>query len=116
MKNEKDTANSSFSKSGIFALANELQKLQREAVIGTMTFYRPEIERIIRTNNKDRHTIEHTLDALLDVAFDGDILLLFKKLCRYYYNIDPQATADYISYYREMWDSDDGFQRNRRLL
>ena len=107
MKNKEDTENISFSKSEIFALANELQKLQREAVTGTIAFYRPEVERITRTNNQDKNTIEHTLDALLDVAFDSDILLLFKKLCRHYYNINPQATAEYISFYREMWDSDD---------
>ena len=107
MKNKEDTENISFSKSEIFALANELQKLQREAVTGTIAFYRPEDERITRTNNQDKNTIEHTLDALLDVAFDSDILLLFKKLCRHYYNINPQATAEYISFYREMWDSDD---------
>jgi hypothetical protein len=29
------------------------------------------------------------LDQLLDLCFDSDILLLFKKLCRYYYFIDP---------------------------
>lgn len=107
MKKEQDTTNPSFSKSKIFALANELQKLQREAVTGTLAFYKPEIERIIKTNNQDIDTIEHALDALLDVTFDNDVLLLFKKLCRYYYNIDPQATAEYISFYREMWDSDD---------
>ena len=106
MKNELDTGNTSFSKSRIFALADELQKLQREAVMQTLAFYSDEIERIIKIKNPDRSTIEHTLDALLDVAFDSDILLLFKKLCRYYYNINPQATAEYISFYREMWDSD----------
>jgi hypothetical protein len=34
------------------------------------------------------------------------MLLLYKKLCRYYWKINPQATADYINYYREMWDND----------
>jgi hypothetical protein len=32
--------------------------------------------------------------------------MLYKKLCRYYYNIDPQATVEYVNAYRDMWDSE----------
>jgi len=46
------------------------------------------------------------LDGILDFCFDADMLLLYKKLCRYYFNIDPVATVSYINFYREMWDSD----------
>ena len=31
---------------------------------------------------------------------------LFKRLCRYYYTLDPAATADYVHSYRGMWDSE----------
>ena len=43
---------------------------------------------------------------MLDFGFDDRILVLFKKLCRYYYAIDPEATASYVYSYREMWDKD----------
>ena len=33
--------------------------------------------------------------------------MLFKKLCRYYWDIDPIATAGHINAYRDMWDSDE---------
>ena len=33
-------------------------------------------------------------------------LALYKKLCRYYYTLNPAATADYVNYYREIWDTD----------
>ena len=62
---------------------------------------------IINSNSSDKNTIEHTLDALCEVAFDNEVLLLFKKLCRYYYNIDPVATAEQIQFYREMWDNEE---------
>jgi len=29
-----------------------------------------------------------------------------KKLCRYYFHINPTATVEYINAYRELWDSD----------
>jgi len=34
------------------------------------------------------------------------VLIVFKKLCRYYYNIDPQATAEQVQFYRELWDNE----------
>jgi hypothetical protein len=34
-------------------------------------------------------------------------LALYKKLCRYYYTLNPAATADYVNYYREIWDTDE---------
>ncbi len=36
-----------------------------------------------------------TLDGLLDFCFDPEALLLYRKLCRYYFTIDPVATAFY---------------------
>ena len=39
-------------------------------------------------------------------CYDEKILLLYKKLCRYYWDIDPYATAFYINLYREMWDNE----------
>ncbi len=88
-------------------LAKSIVALQKEAVKQTLSVYKPEVERIINSNSRDKNAIEHTLDALCEVAFDNEVLLLFKKLCRYYYNIDPVATAQQIQFYREMWDNEE---------
>lgn len=86
-------------------LAKSIVALQKEAVKQTLSVYKPEVERIINSGSRDKNAIEHTLDALCEVAFDNEVLLLFKKLCLYYYNIDPVATANQIQFYREMWDN-----------
>ena len=78
------------------------QKLARQA----LPEYSVLVEKIIVSKTTDQNRIEHTLDGILDFCFDADVLLLFKKLCRYYFTINPQATAFYINHYREMWDSD----------
>ena len=88
-------------------LANAIVTLQRKAVKQTLQYWKPEAERIINTKSKDIDAIEHTLDALCEVAFDDEVLTVFKNLCRYYYDIDPQATAEQIQFYREMWDHND---------
>jgi hypothetical protein len=44
---------------------------------------------------------------MLGFAGDKKILALYRKLCRYYFHINPQATAEYIKYYKEMYDEDE---------
>ena len=93
-------------------LAKSIVALQNEAVRQTLLSWKPEVDRTICTNSKDVNAIEHTLDALCEVAFDDEILILFKKLCRYYYDIDPAATVEYIQFYREMWDTNEEIKTN----
>jgi hypothetical protein len=79
-----------------------LVELQRQAAEGCA----PVVHDLIRTRSQDTSAIEHTLDRLLDCACHPEGLTLFKSLCRYYFTLDPAATADYIRIYREMWDDD----------
>ena len=90
----------------IFGLIEKLQPLQKKAVEQTWLYYKQEVDLIINSNDRCKKRIEKTLDALLDLAFDNNILKLFKKLCRYYYFISPQATVDYVLAYREIWDEE----------
>ena len=68
--------------------------------------YAQEIDSIINSKATNVKDIERILDSLLGFCYDSNILKLFKTLCRYYYYIDKQAVAEYIEFYREMWDSD----------
>ena len=59
-----------------------------------------EIEDIIRNNLSDNMQIERKLDEMLDILVfyeNDDTLLTFRKLCKYYFDINPQATVDYIN-------------------
>ena len=86
----------------IRTLAGSLRDLQRQAA----QQYLPVVDDILRTRSRDTQHIEHTLDGLLDFCGHEPVLQLYKKLCRYYWDIDPAATADYVNAYREYWDSD----------
>ena len=66
-----------------------------------------EIEDIIKNNISDNTQIERKLDEMLDILLfyeTDDSLLTFRKLCKYYFNINPQTTVDYINYYKEQND------------
>jgi len=69
---------------------------------------KPEVDALIRSRCTDDNTIQRLLDRLLDYApYEGG-LPLFKRLLRYYRYINPHATADYIRFYKEMYEDDDG--------
>lgn len=79
-----------------------LEKLHQQAVEAL----EPSVQGIIASRSRDADLIEHTLDYLLDHACIPQGLALFKRLCRYYSEFNPQATADYVFAYRDLWDSD----------
>lgn len=82
-------------------LAQAARHLARQAV----QEYAPIVEAILYSGCRDTRHIEQVLDGLLDFCFDPNVLLIYKKLCRHYYDIDPTATVSYVHAYREMWDS-----------
>ena len=86
----------------ISAIAEQMQGLQAVAVLQ----YTPVVETIIATHSRDVRQIEQTLDGLLDFCGNEQAPLLYRQLCRQYFDIDPAATAGYINAYRELWDSD----------
>jgi hypothetical protein len=69
--------------------------------------YTPIVDSIISTQCRDVSYIENTLDRLLDFAAHPGGLKLYRRLCRYYWDIDPAATAFYVNAYRQMWDNED---------
>ncbi len=81
-------------------LARGVQKLAREAA----QQYSAEVEAIMKAQSRDSRHIERCLDRMLDFCFDDGMLVLYKKLCRYYFAIDPEATVSYVYAYREMWE------------
>ena len=89
--------------SSVKELAVGLQALHRQAV-EQLT---PLVEGILRSRSRDVRHIEQTLDRLLDHCGYEPAVLLYRRLCRHYWDIDPVATVSYVNAYRELWDSPD---------
>ena len=84
----------------VSTLASLLVELNRQAV----REYTPLVEGILRSKSRDAHQIETTLDGLLDFCGDDGALLLYRRLCRYYYGLDPAAAVEYVHAYQERWE------------
>lgn len=106
----------------IGVLARNIQQLAREA----LHQYGIEVRAILKAQTRDSRRIERCLDGMLDFCFDDGMLVLYKKLCRYYFDIDPEAVVSYVHAYREMWDEQspssisikfrDGFDKPRSRM
>lgn len=81
-------------------LTKDIQRLAKKAVKD----YTADVEAILKERSCDSKRIESCLDGILEFCFDDEMLGLYKKLCRYYYNIDAETTVSYINLCREMWD------------
>ena len=86
----------------LHGLAASLHALNEQVV----REYSPIVEAILRSRSRDARRIEHTLDGLLGFCGHEPALLLYRRLCRHYFAINPVATAEYVHAYREMWDSE----------
>ncbi|MBN1101994.1 MAG: hypothetical protein JXL84_01130, partial [Deltaproteobacteria bacterium] len=64
----------------IAELAKRSQEIAREAV----RLYSTEVEAFLKAQSRDSSRIERCLDGMLDFCFDDEMLVLYKKLYRYY--------------------------------
>ena len=94
-------------KDTLFNSMRDLVMEHQRLTIQARHLYAPEVNGVINENCRDPKRIERLLDCVLDFAFEPQMLLLYKKLCRYYFKINPQVTTSYVYAYRDMWDDDD---------
>ena len=82
---------------------DRMRELEQRAALQ----YRPVVDDILQTGGRDAQHIEHMLDGLLDFCGQEPVVLLYRKLCRDYWQFAPAATAFYINAYRERWEGDE---------
>jgi hypothetical protein len=95
----------------IAELGASLRTLQQQSAAA----YSPVVYDLIARHSRDKKEIESTPDYLLDCACIPEGLSLFKALCRYYYGLNPAATATYVYAYRDLWDSEEAQQQEVAL-
>lgn len=87
----------------ILDLVGSVRELGQRAALQ----YRPVVDDIVRSGSRDAQHIERTLDGLLDFCGHEPVVLMYRELCRHYWQIDPAATGFYINAYRERWDGEE---------
>lgn len=83
----------------IYQIAEQILQLHQKAY----EIYLPLVEDVCsRTVSEEE--LSHLLDDLLNFACDEKILRLYKRVCRYYFDVYPSCIRDYIEAYWEIWE------------
>ena len=102
-----DNTNNTDFMQDIRGIVEQIQRITKEAV----SLIEPQVNEVIRNKINDNNQIELLLDRLLDYAgMDNSGLILFKRLCRYYYKLNPKVAAGYVNTYRDLYD--DTYENN----
>ena len=83
-------------------LGKTISELNTQAVAA----YTPMVEDICAREDVSKNELELLLDWLASSCISDDMIALFKRVCRHFYNQYPQLIADYILFYRELYEED----------
>ena len=86
-------------------------ELMRDSGIPTVVWLSPILPFINDTEENLRGLLDYCVRARVRgilgyAAHNDEALVLFKRLGRYYYPIDPETTASYVMTYKELYESD----------
>jgi len=84
----------------------KLARQQTELLHDAYQAYLPMVENMIATQTTDVKRISEILDSMLSFCFDDKMLLLYRRLCRYLFDLNPKTAAWHITAFREMWDEE----------
>jgi len=104
MKNQREVLEAGYYMDDLVQSIGEIARACSQLARQAEKQYSLEVEDVLGTRCRNPQRIEHLLDGMLDFGFDAAMVRLYKKLCRYYFEINPTATASYVYAYRDMWD------------
>ena len=86
---------------------SEIGKAIQQLNNGLLKFYTPAVQDICNRKNITESELEHFLDYLVSACISDDMIFLFKKVCRRFYKEYPETIAEYIMFYKELYEDAD---------
>lgn len=84
----------------IKVLAERLISLYKQA----FWIYEPMVDEICSGRKVESKELENILDRLVSMCASNEMLGLFKRVCRKFYNQYPDIITDYVLFYKEMYE------------
>lgn len=85
------------------ALAESIANLYRQALL----VYEPIVDDICSGRKVESKELKSVLDGLVSMCASDEMLGLFKRVCRKFYNQYPDIITDYVLFYKEMYEEGD---------
>lgn len=87
----------------IKVLAESIVGLYRQAFL----VYEPIVDNICSGRKVESKELENILDGLVSMCASDEMLGLFKRVCRKFYNQYPDIITDYVLFYKEMYEEEE---------
>ena len=88
----------------INSIVESIKNLNEQAFL----VYKPIVEGICSGRIVEGKELENVLDGLVSVCLSDEMLSLFKQVCRKFYNQYPEIITDYVMFYKEMYEGENG--------
>ena len=88
----------------INSIVESIKNLNEQAFL----VYKPIVEDICSGRTVEGKELEKVLDGLVSVCLGDEMLVLFKQVCRKFYNQYPEIITDYVMFYKEMYEGENG--------
>lgn len=66
--------------------------------------YKPIVDEICSEKTVEEKELENVLDGLVSACISDEMLNLFKRVCRKFYDQYPEIITDYVMFYKEMYE------------
>ncbi|MCM1261233.1 MAG: hypothetical protein NC313_00825 [Butyrivibrio sp.] len=86
----------------INSIVSNIKNLNNHALLA----YKPIVDDICSGRSVKEKELENVLDGLVSLCMSDEMLHLFKRVCRKFYNQYPEIIADYVMLYKEMYEED----------
>ena len=84
----------------INTIVESMKSLNRQA----FSVYKPIVDEICSGRAVEEKELENVLDGLVSACLSDEMLNLFKRVCRKFYNRYPEIITDYVMFYKEMYE------------
>lgn len=81
-----------------------ISKALRQLNKDLLELYTPVVQDMCDKKSVTQYELEYFLDYLVSACVSDEMLLLFKKVCRRFYEEYPETIAEYIMFYKEMYE------------
>lgn len=82
------------------AIVESIKNVNKQA----LSVYKPLVDEVCSGRMVEEKELENILDGLVSMCISDEMVNLFKRVCKKFYNQYPEIIADYVMFYKEIYE------------
>lgn len=84
----------------IDSIVESIKNVNKQA----LSVYKPLVDEVCSGRIVEEKELENILDGLVSMCISDEMVNLYKRVCKKFYNQYPEIIADYVMFYKEMYE------------